>query len=138
MTRPPIRQAGARAPTILRMALVAVATLLVLAACDEPPTAEGDYLVEGDRMSGRHLIERYGCGACHRIPGVRTARGRVGPSLEGFARRGYIAGQFPNRPNLLVRWIQAAPEMIPGTAMPAFSMTEREARDIATYLYELR
>lgn len=137
MGRQPVRQRATWVLAMLRVAATA-AVPAVLAACDEPPTAEGTYLVQGDRSSGRRLIKHYECGVCHRIPGVGAATGSVGPPLEGFARRGYIAGQLPNRPTVLVRWVRSAPEMIPGTAMPAFPMTEREARDIATYLYSLR
>ncbi len=69
---------------------------------------------------------------------ARGARGRVGPPLAGLSRRGYLAGRFPNRPSELIRWITDAPSLAPRTAMPAFDMTEREARDIAAYLYQLR
>jgi mono/diheme cytochrome c family protein len=98
---------------------------------------EGLRRVEGDAANGRRVIGRLGCGACHVIPGVGGARGRVGPSLAGFARRGYIAGGLPNRPTLLVRWIRDAPSLAPRTAMPAFPLTELEARDVAAFLYGL-
>lgn len=117
--------------------LLLVAATALVAGCGEGDVGEGRRLVEGDPTNGRHVIRRLGCGACHRIPGIRGARGRVGPSLAGFARRGYIAGQFPNRASLLVRWVAEAPALSPGTAMPAFALSEREARDIAAYLYGL-
>ncbi|PWS37075.1 cytochrome C [Falsiroseomonas bella] len=119
-------------------ATAALLALLLLAGCGPGDVGESKVLVEGDPASGRRIIARLDCGACHAIPGVRPSRGRVGPSLEGFGRRGYIAGQFPNRPPVLVRWVSAAPEMDPRTAMPGFALTEREARDIASYLYTLR
>lgn len=120
-----------------RSALALLALLAALAGCGEGDVGEERLLVEGDPANGRRLIERLGCGACHRIPGVRGARGRVGPSLDGFSRQGYIAGEFPNRAPMLIRWITDAPALSPRTAMPAFALTEREARDVAAYLYRL-
>jgi mono/diheme cytochrome c family protein len=117
--------------------LGALVLLALFAGCEDSDVGEGRLLVEGDPENGRRLIERLGCGACHRIPGVRGARGRVGPSLDGFSRQGYIAGEFPNRAPMLIRWITEAPALSPRTAMPAFALTEREARDVASYLYRL-
>ena len=94
--------------------------------------------VQGDARSGRAVIARVGCQACHVIPGIPGARGRVGPPLQGFASRPYIAGTLPNVPAILVAWIRNAPELVPQTAMPALPIGEREARDIAAYLYTLR
>jgi mono/diheme cytochrome c family protein len=118
-------------------ALALLALVAGLAGCGDGDVGEGRLLVEGDPANGRRLVAALGCGACHRIPGVKGARGRVGPSLAGFARQGYIAGEFPNRAPMLVRWITEAPVLSPRTAMPAFALTEREARDIASYLYRL-
>ncbi|MBD0271921.1 MAG: c-type cytochrome [Acetobacteraceae bacterium] len=115
----------------------ALVLLALLAGCDEGDVGEGRLLVEGDPENGRRLIARLGCGACHVIPGVKGARGRVGPSLDGFSRQGYIAGEFPNRAPMLIRWITEAPALSPRTAMPASALTEREARDVASYLYRL-
>ncbi len=75
---------------------------------------------------------------CHVIPGVRGARGNVGPSLAGFGSRAYIAGSLPNQPETLTRWIAHAPDMLPTTAMPAMPITDEQARDMAAYLYTLR
>jgi mono/diheme cytochrome c family protein len=117
---------------------IALVATLGVAACGPGDVGEASGLIEGDPASGRRIVARLDCGACHEIPGVRPSRGRVGPSLAGFARRGYIAGRFPNRPAVLVRWVGAAPRMDPGTAMPAFALSERETRDIASFLYTLR
>jgi mono/diheme cytochrome c family protein len=85
---------------------------------------------------GRAALERYACGACHVIPGIRSAVGRVGPALDHYGQRPYVAGKFPNDTETLVSWIQNAPSMAPQTAMPAFAMSQQEARDIAAYLYK--
>jgi hypothetical protein len=68
---------------------------------------------------------------------VADADGRVGPALDQYSRRPYLAGKFPNEADMLVRWIVDAPAMSPQTAMPAIAMSSQDARDIAAYLYEL-
>jgi cytochrome c len=107
-----------------------------LAACADPgrplPVS-----AEGDARRGEAAIARYECGACHRIPGIPGARGRVGPSLEAFRQRMYIAGRIPNVTERLVRWLQDPPSLAPTTAMPDVGVTASDARDIAAYLYTL-
>lgn len=84
------------------------------------------------------MIERAGCAACHAIPGVNWPEGGLGPSLAGFGEQGLIAGQLPNRPDVLARFVREAPALLPGTTMPAMPLNEKEARDVAAYLYTLR
>lgn len=91
----------------------------------------------GDAERGRSEIARLQCGACHQVPGVRAARGAVGPTLEGFARRPHLAGKWPNHPQRLVGWLMDPPALAPHTAMPAVVNDARTARDIAAYLYTL-
>ncbi len=90
-----------------------------------------------DVRRGRTLVRTSGCGTCHAIPGLPGARGTVGPSLEGFSRRAYIAGILPNRPGDLVSWLMNPPRHAPDTAMPALGLTEEDARDMAAWLYTL-
>jgi cytochrome c len=92
----------------------------------------------GDAARGREAINAYGCGACHVVPGVRTAQGMVGPPLTAFAGRAYIAGEAPNTASALIKWIMNPQSIEPGTAMPALGVSEAHARDIAAYLYTLR
>jgi cytochrome c len=95
-------------------------------------------VVPGGRPAlGLAAIGRYGCGTCHVIPGVRTARGKTGPPLSDFSDRAYIAGALPNRPEHLVRWIRDPHSVEPGTAMPNLGVSEADARHIASYLYTL-
>ena len=84
---------------------------------------------------GLVAIQRLECGACHAIPGVPGARGQVGPPLDDYGRRVYIAGKFPRDEALLARWVADAPSLSPGTAMPKIPMSEAEARAIAAFLY---
>ena len=62
-------------------------------------------------MRGRAIIDSgvYGCTACHAIPGIRAPKGVVGPPLGGMARRSFIAGQLPNRVDVLVDFLQHPP-----------------------------
>src|SRR5690349_10369474 len=92
----------------------------------------------GDVAHGRVLIEAYGCGVCHTIPGVRGARGTTASPLLWFAERSYIAGEVPNTPDNLVRWLRDPRDIEPRTAMPALGVTDEQARDIAAYLYTVR
>ena len=92
----------------------------------------------GSPQHGRDVIPYYGCSTCHTIPGIRPARGLVGPPLEGVADRMYIAGALPNNPDNLIRWIRGPRDINPKTDMPNMSVTESDARDIAAYLLTLR
>lgn len=86
---------------------------------------------------GRATIARAGCAACHSVPGIRWPQGKVGPALDGFAARNLISGRLPNRPDVLAAYVADAPAVLPGTTMPAMPINEREARDVAAYLYTL-
>jgi cytochrome c2 len=119
-------------------ALSGIALVLALGAglaCRRPDPVR---VAGGDPGAGRDAIAGYHCGACHVIPGVRGARGVVGPPLTGFAQRAYIGGQVPNTPENLVQWVMDPGAIEPGTAMPALGIPETQARDVAAYLYELR
>jgi cytochrome c len=84
------------------------------------------------------LMRAYGCQSCHVIPGVRGARGRVGPSLEGLASRAYIGGVLINTPENLALWVQTPSAYSPRTAMPDVGISEEDARVIAAYLHPPR
>jgi cytochrome c len=113
--------------------------LLAVAACNSSnKTFSARQVPGGHARNGRNYMEAAGCGTCHMIPGVVNARGMVGPSLEHFAQRSFIAGEVPNTTDNLVKWIVNPPSIEPKTAMPALGVTPTEARDIAAYLYQLR
>ncbi|HEU4958933.1 MAG TPA: c-type cytochrome [Sphingomonas sp.] len=94
-----------------------------------------EQLTGGDAAAGKAAILRYGCGACHEIPGIPGAQGRVGPSLDGFALRAEIAGRLSNDPSRLMRWLRHPQQVSPGNGMPDQGIGERDARNIAAYLY---
>ena len=91
----------------------------------------------GDPVLGKQAIIEYGCYSCHSIPGVEAADAHVGPPLDSWADRRYIAGLLPNEPDNLVAWIVNPQRFEPGTAMPTLGVSEQDAADIAAYLYTL-
>lgn len=110
--------------------------LLGIAACGrEDPASRTLAITGGDAIAGKAAIAKFGCGSCHTIPGVGRARGLVGPPLNDFAWRAYIAGRAPNTPGNLEAWIRVPDSVEPGTAMPTLGVSQEEARDIAAYLY---
>jgi cytochrome c len=118
---------------------VALALLFLSIACEGgKKTNVVAVYTGGDAQRGANLIENYRCGACHMIPGIHNADGLVGPPLMLFSRRTFIAGELPNTPENLVRWIRSPKSVEPGTAMPALGLSDQEARDVAAYLYTLR
>jgi cytochrome c1 len=111
-------------------------TCVGLAACDGPPDRTPT-LGDADVANGRRLVTAKGCVACHTFPDVTWPRGRLGPSLEAFGRQGLIAGRLPNQPGVLMQFVRNAPALVPGTAMPATTMSDQEARDVTAYLLTL-
>jgi cytochrome c2 len=110
-----------------------IAACLWLGACG----AESPQPI-GDPERGRLLLRQYGCVTCHRISGVAGRQGDVGPSLDGIARRVYLAGVLPNTPENMARWILAPQAFAPRTAMPDMQVSEQYARDMVAYLHTLR
>jgi cytochrome c2 len=88
------------------------------------------------RHEAKALIATY-CAACHTVPGVARATGRVGPSLAGIARQQILAGHFANTPETLMQWIEHPQQLLPGDAMPDMGLTSAQSRTIAAYLYTL-
>jgi cytochrome c2 len=109
--------------------------MVLLTACTE--TSHHPVIAGGDPGRGKEAIVRYGCVACHAIPGIGNPGSNVGPPLRQFARRAYVGGVVPNMPTDLVAWLIDPPAIDPRTAMPNMGVTQADARDIAAYLYTL-
>lgn len=120
-----------------RLCLIGCA--LLATACDSRDTPEPTVspATIGNAERGQRLLAQFQCGACHQIPNVPAARSYVGPSLAHMGKQSYIAGQFPNQPDTLVRWIVDPQSMLPGTLMPAMGVSPGQARDMVAYLYGL-
>jgi cytochrome c len=127
----------------MKSRLLFLLTLAIsLTACsslNDTDLREADQLTGGgDARLAPAEIRSYGCNTCHTIAGVPGARGLVGPALNGIRERYYIAGQLPNTPDNLMRWIQHPRQVEPHTVMPEMGVTEQDSRDIAAYLYTLK
>jgi cytochrome c len=117
---------------------LAAAVTAALAACDRGGlSAEQAANLTGGGVAvrGAEAMQRFGCGACHAIPGIPGASGQVGPPLAGVGGRAYIGGVLTNTPDHMVRWIVNPQAVDSLTAMPNLGVTAGEARDIAAYLY---
>jgi cytochrome c1 len=109
---------------------------LVLAGCEQHKTNPLAQSLGGNPGNGRAAMERYGCAGCHMIPGLSHGA-TVGPELAHLATRNYVGGVVVNSPENLVRWIKDPQALSPKTAMPTLYVSDRDARDIASYLYTL-
>lgn len=117
-------------------ALAATCTALALFAWPTDGAAASE--VARDTDLGRQLLAQYQCGACHEIPGVRNARGRLGPTLSGLASRAYIAGEVPINAATLRAWLIQPGALVPSTLMPAMGVSADDAAAMAAYLLTLR
>lgn len=81
---------------ILTIAVLAIAYLL--SGCRNGTSRHTAAVTSGgNEFRGARLIQYYGCGSCHIIPGISGAAGLVGPPpLSGIASRMYIAGVLQN------------------------------------------
>lgn len=107
------------------------------AACEQVKAAGPDNFT-GDARRGTDLVRQYRCGACHEIPGITGADGNVGPSLHRIGTRTYIAGYIQNSPDNMADWIENPQRALPGNAMPTMGIPQKDARDIAAFLYTLK
>ena len=118
--------------------VVAVCSIVLCGCGQNDAILLAQQRTDGNAGTGKHLIYSYGCGSCHRIPGIAQANANIGPPLTEFAYRRYIAGSLVNTPENLFRWIRDPQQIEPGTAMPNLGISERQAHHIAAYLYTLR
>ncbi len=91
----------------------------------------------GDVDAGRRAAGQYLCATCHAIPGIVGANRHVGPPLNGIGNRKYIAGIIANNPENMVAWLMHPQKFDPLSAMPNLGVTEKDARDMAAFLYTL-
>ncbi len=116
---------------------LAAGALLALAACGARDQ-HAQAVVGGDATRGPRLVQQYGCGSCHIIPGADGADGLLGPPLLHWRERAFIAGVLPNSPAYLMRWLMTPQAVVPGNAMPDMGVTQKDAADISAYLYTIR
>jgi cytochrome c2 len=110
---------------------------VALSGCGKSSAAGPDNF-NGDPQRGAELVNSYGCGGCHDIPGIANADGNVGPPLQRIGTRTYIAGFLQNSPDNMAFWIQEPQRVLPGNAMPRMNIPQKDARDIAAFMYTLK
>lgn len=110
---------------------------LLVAGCEAVPLIRSQQVGSGDPAIGKRLLSDYGCVGCHVVPGTSAEPAYVGPPLDHWGRRSYIAGSLTNNEENLVRWITDPQEIEPGTAMPDLDVDARDATNIAAYLLSL-
>jgi putative membrane protein len=119
--------------------VVLFACAILASACTSSNSIkEAEMMTGGNVARGVPAIGKYGCAACHTIPGIETATATVGPPLTQVAIRQYLGGHLTNSPANMIKWIQHPQLIDPKNAMPDLGVTDRDARDIAAYLYTLR
>lgn len=123
---------------ILAAAVAIVAGVVVNGQDEKQARMIAEQLTGGSVASGKTSIQRYGCGGCHAIPQIAGADGQAGPSLDKIATQAELAGRLANTPGNMMLWIQHPQHVSPGNAMPETGVSDRDARDIAAYLYTLR
>ena len=123
--------------TRIVLAFVAAAAAL-LGGCSLRHSPPEQVVINGDAGRGKAAIDKFGCGACHDIPGIRGANGMVGPPLVHWSERRVIAGEVENTPDRLIAWIMNPQVIEPGDAMPNMGIGNGDARDITAYLYSIK
>ena len=116
--------------------LLAIAVVAALGGCT-PPSVRSSQVAAGNVTLGRDLLTDYGCTSCHVVPGIRSQPAYVGPPLDHWGSRSYIAGALPNNEENLVRWIVDPQAIEEGTAMPDVGVSEEDALNIAAYLLSI-
>jgi cytochrome c oxidase subunit 2 len=89
-----------------------------------------------DDDSGYKLFMDH-CAGCHTVRGT-DAKGEHGPDLTHLnSRRRLAAGVLTNTPDHLMKWIVNAQQLKPGSRMPGFKLSEKEASALALFLSTL-
>ena len=116
---------------------LAVVLLLVAAGCTANTVTTSQQVEGGSAQLGAELIVSYACVSCHNVPGIRSEPAWIGPPLDHWGQRSWIAGALNNNQENLVRWITDPQSVEEGTAMPDLDVSEQDARNIAAYLLSL-
>lgn len=128
------REVGARRPALLMLPILLLSILAGMG--DRAHAVETGF--GGDPDRGAALIGKFGCGACHTIPGIDGADGLVGPPLDHMGQRVYVAGVLRNTPDNMMTWLLDPQSIVPNNAMPDVGLDEQQARDVAAYLSTLQ
>lgn len=125
-----------RRTTVRSLLAWSVVVAAVAAGCGMGPGVRSQQVTDGNMAAGKAALEDHGCVSCHSIPGVAESA-TVGPPLDRFGERAYIAGRLGNNQENLVRWIRHPKDVDPETAMPDLGVGEDDAINMAAYLLSL-
>ncbi len=118
---------------VIGSGLIALGAAACRNARADVPVVQGGHVDRGEQA-----FVNYGCGSCHAIDGWGKPKGHVGPPLSGVGERSMIAGELPNTPENMIRWIENPQAIEPNTKMPNLGVSDAGARDLVAYLYSLR
>jgi cytochrome c1 len=110
--------------------------ILLLAISTAAACSNGAHQSRARTREAKRLIAN-NCAACHQVPGVAAAHGRVGPSLAHIGRQQILAGHLANTPGEMVRWIEHPQSVLPGDAMPEMGLSHDDVLKIVDYLYTM-
>ena len=133
LRRPPSSMVFLAGLIALSVAVAIASGVVLYEETSRKTEAQADAITRGDWRTGRLIVARYNCGACHMITGVDGAHGKVAPDLAGIGKRATIAGSLPNDPETMVRWLIHPQRLRPGSGMPEMGLSEKEARDAAAF-----
>lgn len=133
-----VRLSAADAASKTLLLFIVAGASLTASACADSSVRQAEQLTGGHVSTGKAAIGKYGCGACHTIPGIDGATAVVGPPLSNIAVRQYLGGHLINTPDNMKQWIQHPQKIDPQNAMPEMGVTDEDARDITAFLYTLR
>ena len=98
LRRPPSSMVFLAGLIALSVAVAIASGVVLYEETSRKTEAQADAITRGDWRTGRLIVARYNCGACHMITGVDGAHGKVAPDLAGIGKRATIAGSLPNDP----------------------------------------
>ena len=91
----------------------------------DPSTLNADAAARGKQL----FYDKYACQSCH-VADFKKDKGYVGPALAGVGDR--------LTPVWTYRWLKNPGELLPGTPMPNFNLSDNEARDLTAFLATLK
>jgi cytochrome c2 len=85
----------------------------------------------GNKERGKQLVKEVGCMSCHGVEDFPLESKKIdaykGPYLTGI-------GSKVKSPSWMLSWLKKPSHYQPGTIMPSFRLSDREASDITAYL----
>ena len=96
----------------MRQALPFLFLLPLMTGGCKPPPEQGREMALASPERGKAAIERVGCASCHSIAGIDWPKGKAGPPLRAMNGRSLIAGELPNRPEILAAFVRNAPALV--------------------------